>query len=211
MSSDRLRAEVPPAVTAVVGIVVALVSGVFGISAHGLAAGAPAGPPTPGHILSAAAASAGIGVVTAAVARRRTPVLTAAAGLIAGQGLVHLVLATGHTHGTAGTTGVLGHHATDPAALRAAMDGVGPAPASSAAALLTPGMLGAHVAAIAVTLALVAILSGTLSWLAARIPPMVETAHLVVVARLLASYDADTPRGRFLVARGGTRAPPVSV
>ncbi|OAH43726.1 hypothetical protein AYJ66_05815 [Dietzia cinnamea] len=211
MSADRLRAEVPPAVTAVVGIVVALVSGVFGISAHGLAAGALAGPPTTGQILSVAAASAGVGVVTAAVARRRAPVLTAAAGLIAGQGLVHLVLATGHTHGAAGTAGALGHHATDPAALRAAMDGVGLAPASSAASLLTPGMLGAHVAAIATTLALVAILSGTLSWLAARIPPMVETAHLVVVARLLASYDADTPRGRFLLARGGTRAPPVAV
>lgn len=211
MSADRLRAEVPPAVTAIVGIVVALVSGVFGISAHGLAAGALAGPPTVGQILSVASASAGVGVVTAAVARRRTPVLAAAAGLIAGQGLVHLVLASGHTHGAAGTTGVLGHHATDPAALRVAMDGVGPAPASSAAALLTPGMLGAHVAAIATTLALVAILSGTLSWLAARIPPMVETAHLVVVARLLASYDADTPRGRFLLARGGTRAPPVAV
>ena len=177
---------------------VALVSGVFGISAHGLAAGALAGPPTTGQILSVAATSAGIGVVTAAVARRRAPVLTAAAGLIAGQGLVHLVLASGHTHGTAGTTGTFGHHVTDPAALRAAMDGV--APASSAAALLTPGMLGAHVAAIATTLALVAILSGTLSWLAARIPPMVATAHLVVVARLLASYDADTPRGRFLLA-----------
>lgn len=211
MSADRLRAEVPPAVTAVAGIVVALVSGVFGISAHGLAAGALAGPPTVGQILSVASASAGVGVVTAAVARRRAPVLTAAAGLIAGQGLVHLVLASGHTHGTAGTTGALGHHTTDPVALRAAMDGIGPAPASSAAALLTPGMLGAHVAAIATTLALVAILSGTLSWLAARIPPMVETAHLVVVARLLASYDADTPRGRFLLARGGTRAPPVAV
>lgn len=211
MSADRLRAEVPPAVTAVVGIVVALVSGVFGISAHGLAAGALAGPPTVSQILSVAAASAGVGVVTAAVARRRAPVLTAAAGLIAGQGLVHLVLASGHTHGATGTTGALGHHTTDPAALRAAMDGVGLAPASSAEALLTPGMLGAHVAAIATTLALVAILSGTLSWLAARIPPMVETAHLVVVARLLASYDADTPRGRFLLARGGTRAPPVAV
>ncbi|MGN7227769.1 hypothetical protein ACTHQW_15645 [Dietzia maris] len=211
MSADRLRAEVPPAVTAVVGIVVALVSGVFGISAHGLAAGALAGPPTSGQILAVAATSAGIGAVAASVARRRTPVLAAAAGLIAGQGLVHLVLATGHTHGAAGTTGTFGHHATDPEAVRAAMDGVGPTPASSAAALLTPGMLGAHVAAIATTLALVAILSGTLSWLAARIPPMVETAHLVVVARLLASCDADTPRGRFLLSRGGTRAPPVSV
>lgn len=219
MSADRLRAEVPPAVTAVVGIVVALVSGVFGISAHGLAAGALAGPPTSGQILAVAAASAGNGVVTAAVARRRAPVLTAAAGLIAGQGLVHLVLAAGHTHGaagqavgrTTGAPGALGHHTTDPAVVRAAMDAVGLAPASSATSLLTPGMLGAHVAAIATTLALVAILSGALSWLAARIPPMVATAHLVVVARLLAPYDADTPRGRFLLARGGTRAPPVSV
>ncbi|OAV77481.1 hypothetical protein [Dietzia sp. 111N12-1] len=211
MSADRLRAEVPPAVTAAVGIVVALVSGVFGISAHGLAAGALAGPPTSGQILSVASASAGVGVVTAAVARRRTPVLAAAAGLIAGQGLVHLVLASGHTHGAAGAPGALGHHTTDPAAVRAAMDAVGLVPASSASTLLTPGMLGAHVAAIATTLALVAILSGTLSWLAARTPPMVATAHLVVVARLLASYDADVPRGRFLLARGGTRAPPVAV
>ena len=69
MSADRLRAEVPPVVTAVVGIVVALVSGVFGISAHGLAAGAAAGPPTTGQILMVAAASAGVGVVTAALAR----------------------------------------------------------------------------------------------------------------------------------------------
>ena len=215
MSADRLRAEVSPAVTAVVGVVVALVSGVFGISAHGLAAGVLAGPPTSGQILSVAAASAGVGAVTAALARHRAPALTAAAGLIAGQGLVHVVLASGHTHGTAGhatgAPGVLGHHTTDPEALRAAMDSVGLAPASSVATLLTPAMLGAHVAAIATTLVLVAILSGTLSWLAARVPPLPATAHLVVVARLLASYDAHPLRGRFLLARGGTRAPPVTV
>ncbi|MBB0970544.1 hypothetical protein G6016_16610, partial [Dietzia aerolata] len=68
MSVDRLRAEVPPVVTAAVGIIVALVSGVFGISAHGLAAGAAALPPTSGDILLVGAASAGIGAVTAAVA-----------------------------------------------------------------------------------------------------------------------------------------------
>lgn len=196
-------------VTAVVGIVVALVSGVFGISAHGLASGGLAGPPTSGEILMVAAASAGVGAVTAALARRLVPVLTTAAGLIAGQGLVHLVLASGHTHGAAGHAA--GHHTTDPVAVRAAMDGVGPDPAASAAALLTPGMLGAHLAAIVATLALVAILSGTLSWLAARVLPMPVTAHLVVVARGQASYDADAPRGRFLLARGGTRAPPVAV
>jgi hypothetical protein len=215
MSADRLRAEIPPAVTAAVGIVVALVSGVFGISAHGLAAGAAAAAPSSGEILAVAAASAGIGAVTAARARHRTPVLTAAAGLIAGQGLVHLVLATGHTHGAAGhpagATGTLGHHLTDPVAIRAAMDGTGLDPAASATALLTPGMLGAHAAAIVATLALVAILAGTLSWLAARVPSTPATAHLVVVARLLASYDADAPRGRFLLSRGGTRAPPVAV
>ncbi|KAA0918687.1 hypothetical protein [Dietzia sp. ANT_WB102] len=216
MSADRLRAEVPPAVTAVVGIVVALVSGVFGISAHGLAAGALAGPPTSGEILMVAAASAGIGAVTAAHARRRTPVLTAAGGLLAGQGLVHLVLASGHTHGAAGhaagnVAGALGHHSADPAAVRAAMDGVGLGPGASAGTLFTPAMLGAHMAAIAATLVLVAIISGALSWLAARVLPMPAVAHLVVVARLLASYDADAPRGRYLLARGGTRAPPVAV
>ncbi len=223
MSADRLRDEAPPVVTAVVGIVVALVSGVFGISAHGLAAGAAAGSPTSGEILMVAAASVGIGAVTAALARRGSLALTAAGGLIAGQGLVHLVLASGHTHGAAGGTadhaaghagdgvGALGHHTADPAVVRAAMDGVGLDPVASAAALLTPGMLGAHLAAIVATLTLVAILTGTLSWLAARVLPMPVTAHLVVVARLLASYDADAPRGRYLLARSGTRAPPVAV
>lgn len=208
MPADRTRNEVPPAVTAVVGIVVALVSAVFGISAHGLAAGVAAGPPTAGQVFMVAAASAGIGAVTAATARERSPILTSGAGLLAGQGLVHLVLASGHSHGAAGP---LGHHATDPAAVRAAMDGAGLRPAASAAALLTPSMLGAHLAAIVVTVALVAVLAGTLSWLAARVLPTPETAHLVVVARLLSSYDADAPRGRFLLARGGTRAPPVAV
>ncbi|AVM63684.1 MULTISPECIES: hypothetical protein [Dietzia] len=208
MSADRLRAEVPPVVTAVVGIVVALVSGVFGISAHGLAAGAAAGPPTTGQILMVAAASAGVGVVTAALARHRSPILTSAAGLVAGQGVVHLVLASGHSHGAAGP---LGHHATNPAAVRAAMDGVNLDPAASASALFAPSMLGAHLAAVVLTLALVAILTGTLSWLAARVLPTPVTAHFVVVARLLASYDADAPRGRYLLARGGTRAPPVTV
>lgn len=208
MPADRTRNEVPPVVTAVVGIVVALVSAVFGISAHGLAAGVAAGPPTAGQILLVAAASAGIGAVTAAMARERSPILTSGAGLLAGQGLVHLVLASGHSHGAAGP---LGHHANDPAAVRAAMDGAGLRPTASAAALLTPSMLGAHLAAIVVTVALVAVLAGTLSWLAARVLPTPETAQLVVVARLLSSYDADAPRGRFLLARGGTRAPPVAV
>lgn len=230
MSVDRLRAEVPPVVTAVVGIVVAVVSGVFGISAHGLAAGAAAGAPTPGQILTVAAASAGVGALTAALSRRGAPVLTAAAGLVAGQGLVHLVLAAGHAQpghlhtGTAhagqvatpASAGPLGHHATDPAAVRAAMDGQGLADGlglagAHSADLMTPEMLAAHLAAIVLTLTLVAVLTGALSWVAARVMTMAETAHLVVVAALLTSYHADTPRRRFLVSRGGTRAPPVYV
>ena len=214
MPADRPRSEAPPAVTAAVGIVVALVSGIFGISAHGLAAGTAVGPPTLGQILTVAVASAGVGVVTAARARQSSPVLTASLGLLAGQGLVHLVLAAGHSntgHSHAGhSPGALGHHVVDPAAVRTAMDGQALASAH-ASDLLSPGMLGAHLAAIALTLTLVAVLTGTLGWLAARVPPMVVTAHLVVVTRLVSSYDADAPRPQFLLARGGTRAPPMSV
>lgn len=215
-------------VTAVVGIVVALVSGVFGISAHGLAAGAAAGPPTSGQVLMVAAASAGVGAATAALARRRPPVLTALGGLIAGQGLVHLVLASGHTHGGAahaahaahaaravggpGGAGSIGHHVTDPAAIRAAMDSAALDAATSVGTLLTPGMLGAHLAAIALTLTLVGILTGTLAWVAARVLPLLlASVHLVVVEPVRATYDAGVPDDRFLLARGGTRAPPVAV
>ncbi|WP_231750366.1 MULTISPECIES: hypothetical protein [Dietzia] len=213
MPADRVRTEVPPVVTAAVGMVVALVSAVFGIAAHGLAAGTGAVAPSPGQILLIAAASAGVGAATAAVARQRSPIPVTAAGLIAGQGVVHLLLASGHTHsGSPGAShAALGHHMTDPTLVRAAMDGAGTGLSLGPAALLTPGMLGAHVAAIAVTLALVAILSGTLAWVAARVTPLRVAAHLVVVAPLVCSYDADTPLHRFLLTGGGTRAPPVAV
>ena len=203
-------------VTAAVGIIVALVSGVFGISAHGLAAGAAAFPPTSGDHLTGGAASAGIGAVTAALARHRPPLLTAATGLLAGQGLVHLVLSTGHTHtsGVTGADGALGHHVSDPAAIRAAMDaagGVTGADAGHMDSLLTPQMLGAHVAAVVLTLILVAILSQTLAWVAARVAPLLARVHLVVVGPLLSSYDAHAPRARYLLTGGGTRAPPAAV
>lgn len=198
-------------VTAAVGIIVALVSGVFGISAHGLAAGTAAIPPTSGDILTVAAASAGIGAVTAVLARHRPPLLTAAAGLFAGQGLVHLVLSTGHTHGLG--TGHTGHHGADPAAVRAAMDSAGTesAGAGHMASLLTPQMLGAHIAAVVLTLTVVTILTRTLAWVAARVAPLLERVHLVVVAPLLTSYNALAPRARHLLTGGGTRAPPAAV
>lgn len=231
-------------VTSVVGIIVAVVSGVFGISAHGLAAGAAGAggigaaalPPTSGDLLMVGAASAGIGAVTAALARRRPPVLTAAAGLLAGQGLVHLVLSSGASHAHAGRVsaggvntggvsagGALGHHTADPAAVRAAMDGSATGMSGAAgiggtgaggghlSSLLTPEMLGAHVAAVAVTLGLVAILSRTLSWVAARVSPLLGRVRVVVVVPLLSSYDALAPRARYLLVGGGTRAPPALV
>lgn len=203
-------------VTAAVGIIVALVSGVFGISAHGLAAGTAAIPPTSGDILTVAAASAGIGAVTAVLARHRPPLLTAAVGLLAGQGLVHLVLSTGHTHGLG--TAHLGHHGADPAAVRAAMDSAAMSSAAAGgagtghmASLLTPQMLAAHLAAVVLTLTLVAILTGTLAWVAARVTPMLARVHLVVVAPLLSSYNAHAPRARYLLTGGATRAPPAAV
>lgn len=204
-------------VTGLVGIVVAVVSAVFGIAAHGLAAGTGAAAPGAGQVLLVAAASAAVGAAAASIARHRPPMLIAAAGLIAGQGIVHLVLASGHTHPSASGSAhaALGHHLTDPALVRAAMDGAtdgaGSGAVASPATLLTPGMLGAHLAAIALTLALVGILSGTLAWVAARVTPLLGAVHLVVVAPLVSSYDAGAPREQFLLSRGGTRAPPVAV
>ena len=207
MSAARLRAEVPPVVTSLVGMVVAVVSGIFGISAHGLAAGAGSAPPTSAQILAVLAVSAGVGAVTAALARDRSPVAVSALGLLAGQGLVHVALATGHTHGAATHAPGVGHHTADPAAVRAAMDS-----AAVADALWTPAMLGAHVAAVVVTLAVVAVLSGTLTWVAARVVPLLGAVHLVVVDRVRpALHTVVVPAGGHLLARGGTRAPPVGV
>jgi len=223
MSADRLRAEVPPVVTAAVGIVVALVSGIFGISAHGLAAGSSAVAPGSGDLLLVGGVSVGIGAVTAALARHRPPLVTAGVGLLSGQALVHLILSAGHNHGGAGYGGAryggaghvgqspLAHHAADPYAVRAAMDLGAEAPAGHLASLLTPAMLGAHVAAVLVTLALVAVLSRTLAWVAARVAPLLAAVHLVVVAPLLATYDAHPPRARYFLTGGGTRAPPALV
>ena len=224
-------------VTAAVGIVVALVSGIFGISAHGLAAGLAAGSsavaPGSGDLLLVGGASVGIGAVTAALARHRPPLVTAGVGLLSGQALVHLILSAGHNHGGAGYGGAgfgggglggggygggghvgqspLTHHAADPNAVRAAMDLGAAAPAGHFASLLTPAMLGAHVAAVLVTLALVAVLSRTLAWVAARVTPLLAAVHLVVVAPLLATYDAHAPRARYFLTGGGTRAPPALV
>lgn len=216
-------------VAAAVGMVVALVSGIFGISAHGLAAGTVAGsaavPPGSGDLLLVGGASVGIGAVTAALARHRPPLLTAGTGLLSGQALVHLILSAGHDHagtghvGHAGPGGAAGaltqnplaHHGADPGAVRAAMDLGVAAPTGHLASLLTPPMLGAHVAAVLVTLALVAVLSRTLAWVAARVAPLLATVHLVVVAPSLATYDAHAPRARYLLTGGGTRAPPALV
>lgn len=196
-------------VTALVGIIVAVVSGVFGISAHGLAAPLDMGPVTAGQALLVGAASAGVGAAAAAVSRYRSPLLTAAVGLICGQGAVHLVLSSAHSPHAAAHS--LGHHTGDPAAVRAAMDGAALDSVASAAALLSPAMLAAHIAAIGAALLVVAVLAGALAWVAARVVPLPTPAHLIVVVRLLAPYHADAPQRRYLLSRGGTRAPPVAV
>lgn len=229
MTAVRPRSEAPPLVTSLVGIIVAVVSAVFGISAHGLAAGTGAALPSSGQMLMVLAASAGIGGATAALARRRSPIALTAGGLLAGQGVVHLVMISGHGHSGSAHSGAHpaagGHagHMPDPVAVRAAMDGTaatagtggasgaGAATGSHADALLTPAMLGAHLAAIVITLALVAILSGTLAWVAARVLPLLATAHLVVVELTDPHGRIAAPDARYLLARGRPRAPPVSV
>lgn len=213
MPADRPRAEAPTVVSSLVGIIVAVVSGVFGISAHGLAAGTGAALPGSGQVLLVLAASAGIGAATASLARRRSPVVLTAAGLLAGQGVVHLILASGHSHGSAAHTHLAGH-SVDAAAVRRAMDGAnvgGTAASGHVDSLLTPGMLGAHLAAIAITLTVVAILTGTLAWVAARVQPLMATAHLVVVDLVVSRGRIAAPDARYLLSGGETRAPPVAV
>lgn len=202
-------------VSSLAGMVVAVVSAVFGICAHGMAAGTGIALPTPGQTLFLLAASAGIGAATAAVARKRSPVATSAAGLLVGQGVVHMALVSGHDHGAGGHSPA-GHagHMVDPAAVRAALDGATTAAAAHGAhadALLTPGMLGAHVAAIGATLAVVAVLGVTLAWIAARVVPLLAAAHLVVVDEPTTRGRTVAPDQRYLLSGGPTRAPPVSV
>lgn len=197
-------------------MVVAVVSGVFGISAHGLAAPLDMGPVTAGQVLMVGAASAGVGAVTAAVARHRRPLVASTFGLICGQGLVHLMMSAGHSHPTseahAASPPSLGHHTADPAALQTAIDTAAFDPVASAAALMSPVMLAAHVAAIGAALLVIAVLAGALAWLSARtfLPPsIVHLACAVVI--LVAPRQVDARAKKFLISRGGTRAPPVAV
>ena len=197
-------------------MVVAVVSGVFGISAHGLAAPLDMGPVSAGQVLMVGAASAGVGAVAAAVARHRRPLVASAFGLICGQGVVHLVMSAGHSHPTSGAHAAsphsFGHHASDPAALQTAMDTAAFDPVASAAALMSPVMLAAHVAAIGAALVVIAVLAGALAWLSARtfLPPsIVHLACAVVI--LVAPRQVDATLRQYLVSRGGTRAPPVAV
>jgi len=192
--------------TTIVGVTVALVSGIFGISAHGLAT--DMGPVSLAQVLTVAGTSAGIGAATAAAARNRFPILTSALGLVIGQSAVHIAMSGGHTHHTSGSH-PLGHHVTDPAALRAAMDTAAHDALASATALMTPAMFAAHIAAIGSALLVIAVLAGALAWMSARLMPPLATGHLVaVVGVVLFPRGADAPLKRYLVSRGGTRAPP---
>ena len=194
--------------TKIVGVTVALVSGIFGISAHGLAA--DMGPVSFAQALTVAVTSAGIGAATAAAARYRFPILASASGLITGQGAVHIAMSGGHSHHGSGSHPP-GHHGTDPAALRAAMDTAAHDALASATALMTPVMLAAHIAAIGSALLVIAALAGALAWVSARSMPPISTAHLVaVVAVVPVPRGADAPLKRYLVSRGGTRAPPAA-
>lgn len=194
--------------TAIVGAIVALVSGIFGISAHGLAT--DMGPVSVAQALTVGITSAGIGAATAAAARYRLPILTSALGLILGQGAVHVAMSGGHPH-HGSVSHPPGHHTTDPAALRAATDAAAHDALASAAALMSPVMVAAHVAAIGSALLVIAVLAGALAWVSARTMPPISTAHLVaVVDVILPPRGADAPLKRYLVSRGGTRAPPAA-
>lgn len=218
MSGDRGRGETsaPDPVCVAAGVVVALVSVVFGVAAHGMAdhGGVPGGP----ALLGLGLVGAGIGALAAELSRRYRPELVAGGALVLGQGLVHGVLTSvpgGHAH-TAAAHGTTAHdtvapgHGVDVAALSAAMDAA--ALGRGSAGLLSPAMLGAHAVAIVLTVAVVAILAATLTWVAARMVVAAPvTPHAADTVLVVVSLVARAVREGYLVARGGTRAPPLAV
>lgn len=216
MSDGARDRGAPQPVTSLVGIVVALVAAVFGVCAHGLAAGPATPVPDAGTLVQVALGAGLVGALTAGAARRLPVLPTAAAGLLAGQGLTHLVLVVAHSgpHGAAAHVDHLAAHtgsagaAAESAAVRAAMDAAGDA----GHARLGWAMVLAHLGAIALTLVVLGLLAAALSWLAARVVPLLGGVLLpapAVVPR--AATPPARPSAVFLVGRGGTRAPPVTV
>ena len=227
MSADRRRAELPPLVSAMYGLVISTVTATVGLCAHGTVAGVSA--LSPGHVVTALLACLGVGLASGAcVSRqdtRRTDTrrtgprpprrtsgarasIVAALGLFGGQALVHLLLAcghpgghTGHLHLTGGASG-----ADRARALDASMD------AASSSHLLSAPMAAAHAVAVLVTVALLAALAAGLSWLAARLAPATRRVLGTRPPRTL-RRPATTPPVRTAVrlTAGGTRAPPVLV
>lgn len=194
MSRNRRSGEVPSLVTTAIGTLVATICAVFGIGAHGLATGMDLARLDAGQALLAMGVSAAIGATVAELARRWSPLLLAGGALLAGPVLIHLVLSIGHGHhgGAMRTPVGITEHAS-----------VGAAHVQS---LLTPTMLSAHLAAIALTVVLVALLIAVLDWGAARMPPLPTRAPAIGI-RVLGGHRTDQdPDGRYLLSAGGTRA-----
>ena len=232
MSADRRRAELPPLVSAMYGLVISAVTATVGLCAHGTVAGVSS--LSPGHVVTALLACLGVGLASGACVScqdtrrhdtRRTDTrrtgprpprrtsgarssIVAALGLVGGQALVHLLLACGHPGGHTGhlhlTGGVSG--ADRARALDASMD------AASSSHFLSAPMAAAHAVAVLVTVALLAALAGGLSWLAARLAPATRRVLGTRPPRTL-RRPATTPpvRAAVRLTAGGTRAPPVLV
>lgn len=198
--------EEPHLVPLVAGVVVAAVAGVFGICAHGLAATGSAVVPDGPTTLVALTGAALVGALTAALGRRLPLPPVAGAGLLLGQLVVHLVLA-GHHRGHAGGahTGHLAG-AQQGLAVRLAMDGAAP---EASPFHMSPRMAGAHLAAAAVTVLLLALVAGALAWVGSRIvTPLRRTRGRRETAVPHPVDGRVVPTAAHLVSGGGTRAPP---
>lgn len=212
MPRDRRYGEVPSLMTTAAGILVAVVCAVFGIGAHGLAAGMDLARLDTGQALLAMGVSAAVGAAVARLARRRSPLLLSGTGMLAGQGLIHLVLSAGHAHADTHGAHPVGR-APHGGSMPAALDGTESAAvgATHVDSLLTPTMLGAHLAAIGLTVALVALLIAVLEWGAARMPTLPTRTPIAVGGPPRVHDTAPAPDARYLLSAGGTRAPPPAV
>ena len=205
MYRDRPERGEPQVVPLVTGVVVAAVAGVFGLCAHGLASAGPAFAPDGPAVLLALTGSALVGATTAAMGRRLPLLPVAGAGLLAGQLVVHLVLA-GHHLGHSG--GAHPGHLAGPRqtlAVQAAMDSATP---QASPFHMSPVMAVAHLAAIAVTVVLLALISGALAWLGSRVvTPVRCTWGRQGAASLRPTGSRIVPTPAHLFSGGGTRAP----
>lgn len=199
------------------GVVVAVVSGVTGVVAHGMASDHPMAL-TSQSALAVLVACGAVGFGTARLIARCHPGLAVTGGLVAAQGAVHYALHWTHGSHASGHGGhpSLGHEAHllyTPAERARIVQEAMEAGAGAPHGGMTWSMLAAHVGATLVAGGALALIAAMLGWLSARAERL-AVPEVVVYERLTLPLPSVEPRAfvsHHLVSRGAVRGPPISV